>query len=471
MEITVGGTTYTEGTDFTFDGAGLITWDSGTEPTGEMSIQLGTGDALSFYNNVFSLEAGPGDDILGFFNLDATEEGSHWIKAQDAVLDLNGVEVRRSSNTIDDLVGNTTLELKGIGHVGMEIVLDTEQAITAIQDFVTAYNDAMDWINIRLSEEEEVEQNSEDWQTSSDFDKKFGLLHGNSMLWQTKSRLRQLISDPIETLGPLSMLSQIGITTEEADYGKSGKIEFDQNKFMEALTPGGLPFYDQWMTDSLVSSTEPLSEIRDSFQTGSFSITVGGKTTTISVTEEDTLTTLSQKINDAKVDSSGSGFSFAEPAPVRAKIVNNTLAIISEDIEEDLYIDDTDGVLDSLGLDVTNTEDSAHHVLGTEYFVADLMTASMEQLDEYMTALVSTVNVEVGSSTSPEGRIASEIYFMEQEISYIDKRIEDYENQIALTEVRLWKQYAAAEQSIALYSAQLASISQTFANWSNSSSE
>ncbi|HOO64810.1 MAG TPA: flagellar filament capping protein FliD, partial [Synergistaceae bacterium] len=352
MEITVGGTTYTEGTDFTFDGAGLITWDSGTEPTGEMSIQLGTGDALSFYNNVFSLEAGPGDDILGFFNLDATEEGSHWIKARDAVLDLNGVEVRRSSNTIDDLVGNTTLELKGIGHVGMEIVLDTEQAITAIQDFVTAYNDAMDWINIRLSEEEEVEQNSEDWQTSSDFDKKFGLLHGNSMLWQTKSRLRQLISDPIETLGPLSMLSQIGITTEEADYGKSGKIEFDQNKFMEALTPGGLPFYDQWMTDSLVSSTEPLSEIRDSFQTGSFSITVGGKTTTISVTEEDTLTTLSQKINDAKVDSSGSGFSFAEPAPVRAKIVNNTLAIISEDIDEDLYIDDADGVLDSLGLDV-----------------------------------------------------------------------------------------------------------------------
>ena len=472
MEITVGGTTYTEGTDFTFDGAGLITWTSGTEPTGAMSIQLGTGDSLSYHSNVFTLEAGTGDDILGFFNLDATEEGAHWVKAQDAILDLNGVEVRRSSNTIDDLVGNTTLELKNIGHVGMEIVLDTEKAITAIQEFVTAYNDAMDWINIRLSEEEEVEQNSEDWQTSSDFDKKFGLLHGNSMLWQTKNRLRQLISDSVETLGPLSMLSQLGITTESADYGKSGKIEFDQSKFMEALTPGELPFYDQWMTDSLSSSTELLSEVRDGFKTGNFCVTVGGKTTTISVTERDTLTTLAQKINDAKVTPAGSGFSFTEPAQIRAKITNNTLSIISKDIDEDLYIEDSDGVLKSLGLDVTLPNDSAHHVQGTEYFVAEMMTASMEQMNEYMTALVSTTPVNVGGNTStPDGRIASEIYFMQQEISYIDKRIEDYERQISITEKRLWTQYAAAEQSIALYSAQLASISKTFANWSGGSSE
>jgi flagellar capping protein FliD len=476
LEITAGGSTYTEGTDFTFDrDTGVIDWTlGGTVPAGtdpgvglEMSINVGTGDALTYHSNVFTLEAGTGDDILGFFNLDATSEGAHWVKAQDAILDLNGVEVRRSSNTIDDLVGSTTLELKNTGHVGMEIVLDTEQAITTIQSFVTAYNDAMDWINIRLSEEQQVEQGSSDWKTSDDFNKKFGLLHGNSVLWQTKSRLRQLISNPVETLGPLSMLSQLGITTEKANYGKSGKIEFDQSMFMEALTPGAVPFYDQWMTDSLTSSTEPLGDIRDGFKTGSFSITVGGKATTISVTERDTLTTLAQKINDAKVTPTGSGFSFAEPAQVRAKITNNTLSILSKDIDEDLYIQDSDGVLKSLGLDVTLPNDSAHHVQGTEYFVAEMMTASMEQLNEYMTALVSATPVDVGGRTStPDGRIASEIYFMQQEVSYIDKRIEDYERQISITEKRLWTQYAAAEQSIALYSAQLASISKTFANWS-----
>ena len=473
MEITVGSNTYTEGTEFSFDRAtGIIDWTGGsaplgTEPSGSMAIELGTGNALSYYSNVFTLEAGTGDDILGYLNLDAIEEGEHWAKAQDAILDLNGVEVRRSSNTIDDLIGETTLELKSIGHVGMNIVLDTEEAIKSIESFVEAYNDAMDWINIRLSEEEEVEQDSEEWQTSDDFDKKFGLLHGNSLLWQTKNRLRQLISDPITNMGPLSMLSQLGITTEEADYGKSGKLEFDQTKFMEALTPGEIPFYDQWMTDALTSSTEPLSEIHDSFVPGDFSITVGGKTTTISVTNQDTLTTLAQKINDAKIRADVGSPDFDMPAPVRAKIVDNTLAIISEDIDEDLYIQDTDGVLKSLGLDVTLPEDSAHHVLGTEYYVADLMSKSMDMLDEYVDGLVSSVPINVGGdSSTPNGRITSEIYFMQQEISYIDKRIEDYEYQISLTETRLWRQYAAAEQSIALYNAQLSSMTQTFSNMS-----
>ena len=103
--------------------------------------------------------------------------------------------------------------------------------------------------------------------------------------------------------------------------------------------------------------------------------------------------------------------------------------------------------------------------------MADLMTQSMDNLEEYVNGLVSAVPVNVGGGTStPEGRIASEIYFMQQQISYIDKRIEDYERQISLTEVRLWKQYAAAEQSIALYSAQLSSMTETFANWSGGSS-
>ncbi len=479
MEITVGGTTYTEGTEFTFDrDTGIIDWTGGswpltTEPVGSMSIDIGTGSALSYYSNVFTLESGTGDDILGSLNLDATEEGEYWSKAQDAKLTLNGVGVTRSSNTIDDLIAETTLELKNTGHVAMEIVLDTEEAIEAINEFITAYNDAMDWINVRLSEEEEVEQDSEDWQTSEDFDKKFGLLHGSSLLWQTKSRLRRLISDPLETLGSLSMLSQLGITTDDEDYGKSGELVFDEEKFLAALTPGEVSYYDQWMTDSLSSSTEPLSEIRDGFTAGSFSVTVGGKTTTIKVTNTDTLNTLAQKINNATLDSTGSSggtYSYNGSAPVRAKVVDNILAIISEDVDEDLYIQDTDGVLKSLGLDVTETDDAEHHVLGTEYCVAELMSEAMSNLDDYMDSLVSSSTVTYGDTSTPEGRIASEIYFMEKEIDYIDERIADYEDRISLTEARLWKQYAAAEEAIALYSAQLSSLTSTFNNLNGTSS-
>jgi len=38
------------------------------------------------------------------------------------------------------------------------------------------------------------------------------------------------------SLDGFSQLSQIGITTESIDYGKSGKLEFDTDKFMAAMT-------------------------------------------------------------------------------------------------------------------------------------------------------------------------------------------------------------------------------------------
>jgi flagellar hook-associated protein 2 len=37
-------------------------------------------------------------------------------------------------------------------------------------------------------------------------------------------------------LDSFSQLSQIGITTESIDYGKSGRLEFDTDKFMAAMT-------------------------------------------------------------------------------------------------------------------------------------------------------------------------------------------------------------------------------------------
>ena len=49
-------------------------------------------------------------------------------------------------------------------------------------------------------------------------------------------------SDALQYLGldePFSMLSQLGITTESADFGKSGMIEFDEDVFMTALEENG----------------------------------------------------------------------------------------------------------------------------------------------------------------------------------------------------------------------------------------
>jgi len=148
--------------------------------------------------------------------------------AQDALFKIDGLEVQRSSNEISDVVEGLTFKLNGVGHVVADVVLDAEKAVNAINDFVEAYNAAIDWINIRVSEKP-IEDPTEDYQ------KRIGMLRGDPLLWQTKSRMRTLISDPIATEGAFKMLSQIGITTEAADYGKSGKLVFDADKFMDAM--------------------------------------------------------------------------------------------------------------------------------------------------------------------------------------------------------------------------------------------
>lgn len=173
----------------------------------------------------FSLEDPRG--VLANLGLDL-DDPEHHISAQDAKLVVDGVSVTRSSNEISDLIQGLTLNINGVGKVRADIVLDAQNAVESIQSFVEAYNDTMDWINVRLQEEKVEEPESE-------LEAQRGLLRGDSILWQAKAHLRQIVADPL-LLDGFSQLSQIGITTESIDYGKSGKLEFDTDKFMAAMT-------------------------------------------------------------------------------------------------------------------------------------------------------------------------------------------------------------------------------------------
>lgn len=192
-----------------------------------------------------------------------TDDSTHHTVAKDASLTLNGIDVTRSSNEIDDLIGGTTLKLQGAGEVNLEINLDAEKAVKAMESFVANYNDLMDYINIRSSEKSynysdkpnsDVKAKPED-----DISRRKGLLASDSLLWQTKSSLRQIISYPHGTKDDsFRMLSEIGITTESADFGKSGKLEFNSTKFMEAMAadPSGVQKLVKDMADGVDAKLE-----------------------------------------------------------------------------------------------------------------------------------------------------------------------------------------------------------------------
>ncbi|MFP4482722.1 MAG: flagellar filament capping protein FliD [Thermovirgaceae bacterium] len=147
----------------------------------------------------------------------------------DAQITLDGLDVTRSSNTIDDLIEGVSIEVTAPGSAQVDVSLDAEAAVTGVKGMLEAYNQTLDWVNIRLTEESDEDP-------ESDVEKKWGLLKGDDLLWSCKQDMRSITSKIRYDLeGEYKSLSSVGITTESVDYGKSGKLEFDESAFMDAM--------------------------------------------------------------------------------------------------------------------------------------------------------------------------------------------------------------------------------------------
>lgn len=434
--ITVGATTYVNGTDFKVKaGSDEIEWLS----TGERPA-AGTKYTVSSTvdSNAFTLSSET--SIINFLGLDDTNTTDPRIAAQDAQFKIDGLTVTRSSNQIDDLLEGVKLTINGPGTVIMDITQDAEQAVTGIQDFVTAYNDALDWINIRLSES--TQEDADD-----DFSKKFGLLHGNSMLWQSKSQLRMLMTSAVT-----------------AKYSaKTGKTVLG--------TMG---------TQGLTSNSR-------------FELTVGVRTAKIEVTPSDTLSTIASKINTSYEmlhDPQGRTY----PIPMAsAKVVNNQLVITastgrqfslsaSDDVLETLGLGTPFTLLSQLGISTESTDygKSGKLEFDTDKFmealqkdpegVAAIMNTMMTSMDEYIGNMVDASQVQVGDTTAPKGRIASQIYTYQSEITTLNKRISDFERRLEVRARGLYESFANAEVRLAKLQQQASWLSSVLTQLSGSNS-
>ncbi len=68
------------------------------------------------------------------------------VAAQDADFTIDTLNFTRSSNTVDDAINGVTLNLLDTGSVTLTVDQDTDAAISAIQDFVDKYNEAISTI-------------------------------------------------------------------------------------------------------------------------------------------------------------------------------------------------------------------------------------------------------------------------------------------------------------------------------------
>lgn len=181
----------------------------------------------------FIIDSGTTD--LGLTSLSKGENALAFFGAGDVA---SAIAVSSSSNTIDSILPGVKIDLKGISTdpVQVNITGDTETLKTNVQDFISAFNTAIDRITLQTKYDK-------------DSNKKAPLL-GDGTVIELKSTLARIIQTPARNLsGRYQRLADVGIKV-----GKDSKLEFDEEKFAAAMATDPQAVEDLFTTRTLTEN-------------------------------------------------------------------------------------------------------------------------------------------------------------------------------------------------------------------------
>ena len=139
--------------------------------------------------------------------------------ARDAVITMEGIEISRPTNIIDDLVPGLTLNVRGVSEkpVDLSVKTDVEGIKDAIISFVGNYNRLMGEINVLTRKDDRIidELTYLTADEASAMRSRLGIFSSDSTLLNLKNNLMRIITAPYPTdlERDLSMLTQIGISS------------------------------------------------------------------------------------------------------------------------------------------------------------------------------------------------------------------------------------------------------------------
>lgn len=149
----------------------------------------------------------------------ATANMEQTVEARNATLEVNGIAISRSSNTVDGIIDGVTFDLKSPGTSTVKVEQDADAVAGRAQEFVDKFNALQDVIK-RFSGFNSASGEG-------------GVLSGDSTVRNIQSDLRGMLTTIPESLAdsPVRMLADVGITTDPS----TGKLNFDQAVFTEKL--------------------------------------------------------------------------------------------------------------------------------------------------------------------------------------------------------------------------------------------
>lgn len=183
--------------------------------------------------------------------------------ALDAKLEIDGIPIIRETNSIDDLIQGVTLNINKTSDkvVEIEIMPDKESIKDGIISFVGYYNQVLQNIHILTSNDESVIGELEYLtdEEKEDARNNLGTFQGDMTFSQLKNRMQRIAMEAYRTSAgrDLSLLSQIGISTNSSGYGggvsKSklrGYLEINEDTLDEALSSDIQPIKDLFGRDT-----------------------------------------------------------------------------------------------------------------------------------------------------------------------------------------------------------------------------
>jgi len=185
--------------------------------------ETGTANAVSI--SVSGDTVGTDTDNLGLsrfaFNtgMDVDSGLRETIAASDAVMEINGVEVTRSTNSFENVIDGLTFDIAATGSSIIKVQQDFGAVADRVQGFVDKFNGLQSTIDSLAGFNSEAGVGS--------------LLTGDSTVRTIQNQLRQVLTRVVPGLENSSVrsLADVGITTNF----ETGGLEFDRAKFEEQL--------------------------------------------------------------------------------------------------------------------------------------------------------------------------------------------------------------------------------------------
>ncbi|WP_404947417.1 flagellar filament capping protein FliD [Salmonella enterica] len=186
----------------------VLTADSGTD--NQMTISVEGDSKLS--------------DLLAYDSTTNTGNMQELVKAENAKLNVNGIDIERQSNTVTDAPQGITLTLtKKVTDATVTVTKDDTKAKEAIKSWVDAYNSLLDTFS-SLTKYTEVDPGAEE---ASD---KNGALLGDSVVRAIQTGIRAQFANSGSN-SAFKTMAEIGITQD----GTSGKLKIDDDKLTKVL--------------------------------------------------------------------------------------------------------------------------------------------------------------------------------------------------------------------------------------------